>query len=146
MILPLGGSILKYWVNYQYLNKINCKEVHIYDNDVKQYQQSIDKINQRADGSWGVLTKKYEIENYLNSKAIKQIYNVDINAEEPDLPNRFAKAYFEKNKKGAPWTASQAKKRLSKVFTDAMTCDLLEEIDPNGEVKGWFDRITKILH
>lgn len=146
MILPLGGSILKYWVNYQYLNKINCKEVHIYDNDVKQYQQSIDKINQRADGSWGVLTKKYEIENYLNSEAIKQIYNVDINTEEPDLPNRFAQAYFEKNKKGAPWTASLAKKRLSKVFTDAMTCDFLEEIDPDGEVKGWFDRITQVLH
>lgn len=145
MILPLGGSILKYWVNYQYLSKTKCKEVHIYDNDVNQYQQSIDKINQRGDGSWGVLTQKYEIENYLNPKAIKQIYNVDIDTEKPDLPSRFAQVYFEKNKHGAPWRPSEAKKRLSKVFTDAMTCELLEEIDPNGEVKGWFDHIMLVL-
>ena len=35
---------------------------------------------------------------------------------------------------------------LSKVFTDAMTCDLLEERDPDGEIKGWFDRMALMLH
>ena len=47
---------------------------------------------------------------------------------------------------GAKWKDSTSKIYLSKVFTDAMTCDLLEEIDPEGEVKGWFDKITKMLH
>ena len=39
-----------------------------------------------------------------------------------------------------------AKSYLSKVFQEGMNMKYLEEIDPNGEVKGWFDKITSMLH
>ncbi len=74
MIVPLGGGTLKYWVDSRYLKNIRCPEVHIYDCDVKHYQKSIDQINARADGSWGTLTHKYEIENYLHGKAIEECF------------------------------------------------------------------------
>ena len=52
MMIPLGGSILKHWADYQYLQKLHCKEFHIYDNDVATYQATVDVINGRGDGSW----------------------------------------------------------------------------------------------
>ena len=39
-----------------------------------------------------------------------------------------------------------AKNYLSKVFQEGMNMKYLEEIDPDGEVKGWFERITSMLH
>lgn len=64
--VPLGGGALKHWVEKRYLKNLNLPEVHIYDNDVAKYREVIEQVNARNDGSWGVLTKKREIENYLH--------------------------------------------------------------------------------
>ena len=127
---------------------MKCPEVHIYDNDVKSYQQSINEIKSRNDGSWGVLTKKHEIENYLHSDAIEAVYGVTVDTDLEDVPKRFAEAYYEANKDklGAKWKDGTAKSKLSKVFTDKMTNDLLEDRDPEGEIKSWFDRMALLLH
>lgn len=85
-IFPMGGSILKYWVERHYLQKLKTKEIHIYDHDVKTYQQYIDEVNARSDGSWGKLTNKYEIENYLHPDAIKEVYGVDVDTSQPSVP------------------------------------------------------------
>lgn len=148
LVVPLGGSILKYWVEKQYFRKLGCPEVHIYDNDVKAYQKSIDDINARGDKSWGVLTRKYEIENYLHPHAIKAVYNIDVDTDQQNVPAKVALAYYDANKDklDGKWKDSTSKTYLSKVFTDAMTCDLLEERDPEGEVKGWFNKIASMLH
>lgn len=148
LVVPLGGSILKYWVEQQYFRKLGCPEVHIYDNDVRAYKKSIDEINARGDKSWGALTKKYEIENYLHRDAIKSVYNIDVDTDKPNLPANVAIAYYEANKDklDGRWKDSTAKTYLSKVFTDAMTCELLEERDPDGEIKEWFEKMASILH
>lgn len=148
LMVPLGGSILKYWVEKQYFRNLGCPEVHIYDNDVPGYQKSIDEINSRGDNSWGTLTKKFEIENYLHPDAIKAVYNITVNTDLPNVPKQVANAYYETNKDklDGKWKDSTSKTYLSKVFTDAMTCDLLEERDPDGEIKGWFDRMALMLH
>ena len=147
LVVPLGGSILKYWVDKRYFKKLGCPEVHIYDNDVSAYQKSIDEINARNDGSWGTLTKKYEIENYLHSNAIRAIYGVDVDTDKKELPKKFAEAYYEANKErlGKMWKDATSKKHLSTVFEEAMTCDLLEERDPEGEIKGWFEKMALLL-
>lgn len=147
LVVPLGGSILKYWVEMQYLKKLGCPEIHIYDNDVKVYQKSIDEINARGDNSWGVLTKKYEIENYLHSDAIKAVYNIDVDTDQQNLPAKVAIAYYEANKDklDGKWKDSTSKIYLSKVFTDAMTYDLLKDRDPDDEIKGWFDKIASMM-
>ena len=145
-ILPLGGSSLKFWVEKRYLDNLQCKECHIYDNDVKSYQAAIDKVNSRGDGSWGVLTKKHEIENYLHGDAIKAVYGVTVDTSLPKVPEAFGKEYAEFKKYDAPMGANKAKAYLTKVFEKGMTGALLSAIDPYEEVKGWFDRIGSMLH
>lgn len=145
LVVPLGGSILKYWVDKQYFKNLGCPEVHIYDNDVNTYQKSIDEINTRNDNSWGTLTKKFEIENYLHFEAIKAIYNIHVDTTQNDVPKLFGIAYSEKNKLDNVMKGKTAKNYLSKVFQEGMTIKYLEEIDPKGEVKGWFDKIASIL-
>lgn len=143
----MGVVYLKYWVEKQYFRNLGKPEVHIYDNDVKTYKKSIDKINARGDKSWGTLTKKYEIENYLHSDAIKAVYNIDVDTDQENLPEKVAIAYYEANKDKLDnkWKNNTSKLRLSRVFTEAMTYDLLEERDPDGEIKGWFEKMASLL-
>lgn len=145
LVVPLGGSILKYWVEKQYFKNLGCPEIHIYDNDVNTYQKSIDEVNARKDGSWGTLTQKFEIENYLHPEAIKSVYGVDVDTSQNDVPKLFGIAYSEKNKLDGVMKGKTAKPYLSKVFQEGMNIQYLEEVDPNGEVKGWFDRIASML-
>jgi len=146
VIMPLGGSILKHWVSQNYLSKLDCKEVHIYDRDVPNYGDTIDNLKKRSDGSWGVQTQKYEIENYLHPKAIKEVYDVEIDTTQNNVPENFAKAISEKREFDGRMKSNRAKIYLSKVFEEAMTLDYLEEMDTCGEIKQWFEDITKMLH
>lgn len=144
-IMPLGGSSLKYWVSQNYLRKLSCKEVHIYDRDVPDYQGAVDEVNARGDGSWGALTQKYEIENYLHPDAIKAVYDVDVDTTQNDVPKLFGIAYTEKMHFDGVMKGQRAKPYLSKVFNEAMTMDYLTQIGAEEEIKGWFDKITNML-
>jgi predicted ATP-dependent endonuclease of OLD family len=144
MIIPLGGSILKHWVDYQYLQKLHCKEFHIYDNDVATYQNTVDSINGRGDGSWAGLTKKREIENYLHQDAIYDSYGVTVETDSDGVPARFGAAYAAK----MGWKGlndNKSKIKLSSVFRNTMNYQRLVERDPDGEIKGWFDIIEGML-
>lgn len=145
MIIPMGGSILKYWVDYQYLKKMRCKEFHIYDNDVNTYQATTASVNARGDGSWAGLTQKREIENYLHKDAIKETYDVDVDTDLDNVPERFGAAYAVKKQFDKPMGATKSKTYLSKVFEESMNYQRLSERDPNGEVEGWFNKITSML-
>ena len=147
LLMPLGGSILKYWVERQYLSKLGCPEVHIYDNDVKTYQRSVDEINARTDGSWAILTQKYEIENYLHQDAIYSELGIIVDPNLENIPKLVSEAYFEANKDklDGRWKDNTAKAQLSRVFDKHMNYTRLMERDTIGEIKGWFDRIGTML-
>lgn len=145
IVVPRGGSTLKHWVQERYLKTLGCPEVHIYDNDVNTYQQSIDEVNGRGDGSWGTLTSKYEIENYLHPKAIQEAYGFEIDTTQQNVPALFGAKYAQERK----WPKCKdntSKYYLSIVFDQKMTIDYLEEIDTTGEVKGWFEKITEMVN
>lgn len=144
LLIPSGGSILKYWVDAHYLENLHCPCIHIYDNDVATYQKSIDKVNTRNDGSWGVLTKKYEIENYLHHDAIKAAYDVEVDTDKEKVPERFGEAYAIKKKLDNPMGANKSKYYLVKAFNH-MTYELLMERDTEGEIKHWFDKMKVIV-
>lgn len=144
LLIPSGGSILKYWVDAHYLENLHCPCVHIYDNDVAAYQNTIDKVNTQNDDSWGVLTKKHEIENYLHSDAIKAAYDVDVDTDEDKVPERFGEIYAKKKKLDNPMKAKTAKIYLEKAF-DNMTYQLLMTRDTEGEIKSWFDKMKAIV-
>lgn len=146
VIVPLGGATLKHWVEHRYLRNLKCPEVHIYDRDVAQYQKTIDVVNSRGDGSWGTLTLKYEIENYLHTDAINECYGVEIDTDQDKVPEAFGQAYAEKNKFDAPMKGNESKKYLGKVFKYHMTLDKLEARDPDGEILSWMNKITVLAN
>ena len=127
------------------MKALGCPEVHIYDNDAKTYQESIDEVNGRGDGSWGTLTSKYEIENYLHPKAIGEAYGFVIDTTQQNVPALFGAKYAQE--RGWPKCKDNTSKYyLSVVFDQKMTIEYLEEVDPIGEIKGWFEKITEMVN
>lgn len=147
----LGGSTLKHWVAAHYLRRLNRPEVHIYDSDVASYAESINAVNQRKDGSWGVLTAEHEIECYLHPDAIREAFGVDVAvADQPDaagkaVPKLFAEVFSAQQKFDGVMKDSQAKIRLADKAFPLMTAERLAARDPAGEVLGWLRRLGAML-
>lgn len=149
--VPLGGSTLKHWVTEHYLRPLNRPEVHIYDNDVPKYGDTVAVVNQRGDRSWAALTSKHEIECYLHPDAIREAFDVDVAVgDKPDIegkavPRLFAEAFFARQNTDAVMSDTKAKQRLSEKAFPKMSAARLAERDPEGEVAGWFRRIGEML-
>ncbi|WP_333575227.1 ATP-binding protein [Sphingobacterium sp.] len=150
--LLLGGSTLKHWVNENYLKGLNCKEFHLYDSDVAQYQQTIDAVNGRNDGSFGILTKKYEMECYLHQDAIFEGCDVEVevldmpNEQGQSLPKIFGIAYSAKNNLDGTLKDNTSKNYLANNAFPKMTYRMISERDPQGEVIGWFTKILEMIN
>lgn len=146
-----GGSTLKHWIDQNYLKGFGRKEFHLYDSDVPSYAEIIKVVNNRCDGSLGLITKKYEIESYLHSDAIKQAFDVEIeikdhlNEEGKATPKIFAEAYFSKQKVDGVMGDTKAKINLANKAFPLMTAQLINERDPEGEVKGWLRQIARMM-
>ena len=144
LVIPLGGGTLIEWVNKSYLDKLTLPQVHIYDNDVAEYQEVINIINDRADGSIGRLTRMIEMENYIHPCLIKSMYNLDedyfINREgwkeewvSHDVPTELS--IFLNNLSGLRNIdiPNRAKSKIKKKFADEgsslMTIELLHDLN-----------------
>jgi predicted ATP-dependent endonuclease of OLD family len=81
----LGGSTLQHYINYNYLDKLNVPQIHIYDSDYNQkdtklhhqYKKYIDEINLKNNSNYGFMTKKAEIENYIHPELINDCYKIN---------------------------------------------------------------------
>ncbi|MBR9648469.1 ATP-binding protein [Clostridium tyrobutyricum] len=150
IILPLGGGSLKQWVHRHYLRNLRLPEVHIYDRDTNsppKYKKECDEVNLREDGSWAVLTKKREIENYLDPKLVSEFFDEDIDYEDNDDVPNLVKDIVNKNEDNKFYKISEGKvKRLLNSKVSArMTSEILDEIDTEGEIKEWLNKISKML-
>lgn len=155
--IPLGGDTLREWVDQKLLDKLNIPQIHIYDNDVQKYQKSIDKVNDRKDGSWGCLTQMREIENYIHPKLVKILYslNCDYFIENPDwysnwsnhdVPHGVKDFFIELKSSGANinnYGVSKIKSKLCKEGSALMTKELFEDLNAYDEVSEWFEIIKK---
>jgi putative ATP-dependent endonuclease of the OLD family len=131
----LGGSALTHWVNEHFLRNIGRPEFHIYDRDVSDYIQACATVNSRNDGSWGVLTTKMEIENYLHPDAIYDGIGIRVAfGDNDDVPNIVGLA------KG--WKHKTAKKKLAAEAFPRMTAARIRAQDSAGEIEGWLRRIA----
>ncbi len=134
----LGGGALVHWVNKHYLAGLGRPEVHIYDRDVPDYARAQTQVNERTDGSWGLLTAKHEIENYLHPEVIQEgIGCAIVFGDNDDVP---ALVGAQMN-----WNSSTAKKKLAALAFPKMTAERIRQRDPNGEVEGWLRRIGAML-
>ncbi|MEJ1375862.1 MAG: ATP-binding protein [Candidatus Sedimenticola sp. (ex Thyasira tokunagai)] len=149
--IVLGGGNLKHWVNNNYLIGLGKPEFHIYDADVPSYVDSAKEVDLRGDGSRGFITKKYEIESYLHTDAIKTAFGVVVNVtDHPNekgeaTPKVFAKVYSAAQGFDGIMGDSKAKMKLSDKAFPQMTAAMIKERDPDGEVEGWFRTIAAAI-
>lgn len=161
ILVFLGGSTLQFWVNKNYLKKLNLNEIHIYDCDSNatdeqnrfKYKKYTDKINQRGGYNAGFLTKKAEIENYIHPELIENKYGITTYhgeagwLEKWNLENPAKLIAKETKRLKADGVEIQlvsertAKKELCELLSKEMTKDYLDQLLGFDEIKSWFDRI-----
>jgi hypothetical protein len=141
------------------LKPLGRPEVHIYDRDAAsppKYQQQVDEVNQRQDGSKAFLTSKREAENYLHPDAIREELGVEVEvSDENDVPEAVARAIHEQEEGAVPWEQldpnkrkkkeSRAKQRLNNEVAAAMTVDRLLGRDALDEIREWFSAIKAVI-
>ncbi|KMY67287.1 hypothetical protein AAU61_10535 [Desulfocarbo indianensis] len=155
IFVPCGGSNLALWVSR--LANLNRPEVHIFDRDTEppvdaHYQSMADDINAR-DNCKAFITTKFEIENYIHPDAIKAVRPelALTYGDFDDVPTVVAKTLHQNSGSPKAWEElteknqgkkiSRAKKWLNLDAVLAMTPDLLDSIDPNGDVRTWLTEI-----
>lgn len=144
VILPLGGSVLKEWVNLNYLKKLNTQEYHIYDSDnTDAHASDCAQVNQRGDGSSARMTHKREMENYIHSDIVREVFGVQIEIDDTmDVSTEISNIIRTGNPEG--YRPDTVKKKLNKRCAPRMTMQLLHERDPEDEVLGWLRDISSI--
>ncbi len=158
VIIPLGGSTLKYWVDNHYLRKLGLPEIHIYDGDKEEYKRKAREINNRNDGSKGFFTNKREIENYVHPKIIKDIFRLNdrelmnlIDLTKPDwvkdwnmldIPKKLINIYKNKG-----WSIQEnlVKEKITTEGIEKMTLELFKELNAYDEIKEWFKAIKEVI-
>jgi hypothetical protein len=142
----MHGSNLKDYIDRYITKNTNAIEFHLYDRDGdSKYQEAIDEVNSRGDGSYGVITKKREIENYVHWELIEnnekfegvkfdEKFKRDWDSQ--DIPNYLA------NKKGMK--EEDVKGILCGKISKQITKDHLEQLNAWDEVKGWFEKIGEM--
>lgn len=144
VILPLGGKVLKEWVNLNYLKKLNTREYHIYDSDnTGAYANECARVNQRGDGSSARMTHKREMENYIHSDIVREVFGIQIEIDDTmDVSTEISNIIRTGNPEG--YRPDTVKKKLNKHCAPKMTMQLLHERDPEDEVLGWLRDISSI--
>jgi hypothetical protein len=158
-IIITGGGNLKHWVNCRYLRNLQKPEVHIFDRDDRvnpRYQGQIDAVVQQ--GHTGLLTAKREAENYLHPDAIFEATNHRVTATDwdwADIPEVLARLVHGSDPAANPWDGlseekkgskcGRAKERLNRDAAARMNTVRLQQMDPAGEIEGWFDAMLRHL-
>jgi len=160
IFFPMGGANLALWASRT--RHLNIREYYIQDSDLTSvgtspYQQEANETNNKPNCT-AVLTQKREMENYLHRDAIKAARpDVDIQfGDFDDVPLLVAKAVHGASDSDNDWnhlTDAEKKKKESKakkwLNTDAvenMTPELLNERDPDGDVRGWLTKVVELMN
>jgi hypothetical protein len=156
IMIPLGGSTLRQFVERNTLKELGRPEVHIYDRDnpppsSPKYDDQVRKIYRKIDGSWAVSTEKKSIENYLHPDAVFNSLGIKINfGDWDDVPEMTAKILYEKTHGIGTWSSlnnkdefiSKAKRKLNNEAVAKMDDKLLKQSDPNGDIIGWLKKLS----
>jgi putative ATP-dependent endonuclease of the OLD family len=155
VFLPLGGSSLVQWSDR--LKGFHRPEFHLYDRDTTPpspatHQVEVDAMNQRPDCR-AFSTGKREAENYVHFDAINlALAATNLPTRLKQQPGDFddvpALLFSHVNIEVAPsnmWGENRAKDFLNSAALTYMTKGMLNQIDPQGEVLGWFRIMEQML-
>ncbi len=141
-IIPLQGGNLVRWVDKDYLDKSNIKEIHLYDSDVVEYRKKVKQMNEGDDGRRiGFITSKREMENYINPKLIEEEFGVDLDGyreswDQQNIPE-ILKDKLDKD-------IEKIKKILNGKVSNKICKEDLEEIDAYEEIEDFFKKVQEI--
>jgi len=164
IILPMGGSTLKFWVNNSYLSRLNLAQVHIYDSDVgskypHKYAQCVNDLNIRPNCKAFETTYR-EMENYITPSVLKDVdgYECAIGIDDWktfNVPEELAKSTHLKSESQKAWeelTAdkqkkknSAAKNRINSEIVKSITKENLLQCGVYEEIEDWFKAIKSFL-
>jgi len=154
IFIPQGGSALALWSNR--LQNLNRPEFHLYDRDnpppmPAAYQQSIDQINTR-NNCGAHSTNKREMENYIHSDAINlALAEIGLHAAFPltqdfdDVPTALRDYVNQTVPQSNKWSGSRAKDFICNAAARKMSKPMLDAIDPQQEVLGWFRHMRQMI-
>jgi len=159
IFFPLGGNNLVLWKSR--LAELNRPEMYIFDRDEEppaqsKYHQAAEEMSARPE-CMVFETSKKEMENYLHSDAIRiAVQGVEISFNDfDDVPLLVAQAVHEASESQKSWDQVSDKKKDEKMrkakawlntkAVEAMTPAMLDERDPNGDIRGWLAEIEQIL-
>jgi len=152
VVIPLGGSTLKFWVDNHYLRKLGLPEIHIYDRDKRENINKAEVINQRGDGSKAFITNKLEMENYVHPKILEDIFrelteNTLIDRQKPDWVSTWGELDVVNQIKnnGVALREGRIKEKICTEGMERMSVELLDEIGASEEIRGWFSYIQEII-
>ncbi len=157
IFVPVSGAEnLGYWASR--LAKLNRPEFHLYDRDSPsgspaKHQAKVDTVNERANCK-AVSTSRLTIENFVHHQAINlcaQAGGLACNLPTSYGPDENVPALLtiELNKYAPPhskWGANRVKGWLAETVVPTMEPDMLAEIDPDGEMRGWMHDIDTMLN
>lgn len=154
IMIPLGGSTLKKWVNNNYLRGMNIPEIHIYDRDRKEYKDLAEKINNENGNRKAIITDKNEIENYVHPNIISEIFSIEIKKicnfdkdwvgtwDNLDIPKKIKNIY---KSSGKEIKESKIKEKISTEGIEKMEKTHFKEIKALEEIEKWFKEFKKVL-
>lgn len=166
IFIPMGGSTLQFWVNEDYLGKLNLAQFHLYDSDIgsrreHKYVDSINTINTR-DNCIGLETTMREFENYIPINTLKRFYESQVlsSIEEwgtYDIPESIAKSVHNSaESRTCDWDDVTDKKKKDKVGrvknkfnTEYILATTEEDFQGNefllDEIIMWHEQIVSLL-
>jgi putative ATP-dependent endonuclease of OLD family len=142
--VPLGGGTLQQWVSERYLRGFGRPEFHIYDNDVAKYQDAVDEVNGRSDGSSARLTTRREMENYLHPDAIESALGVAISFGFGDDVPLIVSTEIKTDATRRPLNTKSVKSKLAQHAFPKMTRQLLEASLGAEEVTSWLEDLDEM--
>lgn len=142
--VPMGGGTLQQWVSERYLRGFGRPEFHIYDNDVAKYQDSVDEVNARGDGSSARLTIRREMENYLHPDAIKAALGVTVSFGSSDDVPLIVSTEIRTDPIRKPLNPRSVKSKLAEHAFPLMTKQLLESSEGTEEVMSWLEELKQM--
>ena len=157
VFVPSGGANnLALWTSR--LHAINRPEFHLYDRDASsgapaKHQDKVNSVNRRA-GCKGVSTSRNEMENFVHHEAINacaQAQQLACNLVKPfgpddDVPALLTAELNLHAPASAKWGHNKVKAWLADVVVPTMDADMLSQIDPAGEMRGWLSDIELMLN
>jgi predicted ATP-dependent endonuclease of OLD family len=164
IMVPMGGSALQFWVNKDYIGKLNLNQVHIFDSDIgskspNKYKKYVDEINNKGEKNFAFETKKRELENYIHPDIIKSAYDFEVTINESwdttDISELISINNLNKSESSETWDKLEPedqkerkrkiKNKLNSYCSNSLTKQHLEELNAYDEISSWFEKMSEFI-